>query len=189
MLLKGRNIAVLVEDLYQELEVWYPILRFREEGADVKVIGSGTKDVYKSKLGYEVEVDLEAKKAKVKDFDAVIIPGGYAPDRMRCFPDMVKFVRDMFLEGKCVAAICHAGSMLVSADIVRGKTATSYIAVRDDMVHAGANWVDSETVRDGNLITARKPDDLPAFCREVIGYLTGTEVEGNGKKKDKKKKK
>lgn len=172
MVLKGKTVGILVEDLYQELEVWYPLLRFREEGARVVVIGTGTSPVYRSKLGYEVAADTEAKKVRAKDLDAVVIPGGWAPDRMRCHPAPVKLTREMFLAGKCVAAICHAGSMLVSADVLKGKRATSYVAVRDDMIHAGAKWVDREVVRDVNLITARKPDDLPAFCREIIAFLT-----------------
>jgi protease I len=183
MSLKNKTVAVLAEDFYQEMEVWYPLYRLREEGATVKVVGSGTKKVYHSKLGYEVAVDLDINKAKVAQSDAVVIPGGWAPDRLRCFPDVVKFVRDMHVAGKLVAAICHAGSMLVSADILEGITATSYIAVRDDMVHAGANWVDREVVRDGNLITARKPDDLPAFCREIIAFLSAADGDKARKKK------
>ena len=102
------------------------------------------------------------------NFHAVIIPGGYAPDKMRTHPEMVGLVRDAYNKGKVVAAICHAGWMLASAEILKGKRATSYVGIKDDMIHAGALWEDSELVRDGNLITSRKPDDLPAFCRAII---------------------
>ncbi len=112
--------------------------------------------------------DKSADKVKAGDFDAVVIPGGYAPDRMRLHEPMVRFVREMDKAGKVVAAICHAGWMLVSADILRGRKATCYAAIRDDLVNAGAAYADAEVVRDGNLITSRKPEDLPAFCRAII---------------------
>jgi protease I len=107
------------------------------------------------------------------DFDAVIIPGGYAPDHMRRYEKMVKLVRDASEAGKVVAAICHGGWMLASADVVRNKTVTCFFAIRDDLVNAGAKYVDQEVVRDGNLVTSRKPDDLPAFCRTIIEALSG----------------
>jgi protease I len=124
--------------------------------------------VYQSKYGIPVSVDKKASELKADDFDLVIIPGGYAPDKMRIHPEMVNLVRDAFRKGKVVAAICHAGWMLASAGILKGKRATSYVAIKDDMINAGALWEDSEVVRDGNLITSRKPDDLPAFCRTII---------------------
>jgi len=108
-----------------------------------------------------------------EDFDAVIIPGGYAPDRMRRNEAMVKLVREMFEKGKVVAAICHAGWLPASAGILRGKRMTSFSAIKDDMVNAGAQWEDAEVVVDGNLITSRTPDDLPAFCVAIISKLRG----------------
>jgi protease I len=108
---------------------------------------------------------------RARDFDAVIIPGGYAPDIMRRYPDMVKLVRDAFEQGKVVASICHGGWMLASADILKGKTVTSFFAIKDDLVHAGATFVDLEVAVDGKLITSRKPEDLPAFCRAIIAAL------------------
>jgi len=172
MELEGKRIAVLAEDDYQELELWYPVLRMREAGAQVSIVGpkAGT---YKSKMGYPVTADTGIDQVSAGDFDAVIIPGGYAPDRMRRHPKMVDFVREMHRQGKVVAAICHAGWVPASAGILRGKTATSFFSIKDDMVNAGANWVDREVVVDGNLITSRKPDDLPAFCREIINALAG----------------
>ena len=172
MKLKGKNIAILVENDYQDLEVWYPYYRMKEENANVIIVGTGSSDIYKSKHGYEVKVDKTADKVSEKDFDAVIIPGGWAPDRLRQYPAIVNFVRDMFNKGKIVASICHGGSVLVSAGIVKGKTITSYRAIKDDLISAGANFVDKEVVVDKNLITSRKPDDLPAFCREIIAALS-----------------
>jgi protease I len=176
MTLSGKKVFLLAEDLYQELEVWYPLLRLREEGADVLVVGSGEAREHTSKLGYPVKVDAFAKDLKGAACDAIVIPGGYAPDRMRRFPDMVRLVREAHNAGKVVAAICHAGWMLASADIVRGRTVTSFFAIRDDLVHAGAKWVDEEVAVDGNLITSRKPEDLPAFCREIIKALRKNET-------------
>jgi protease I len=172
MKLKGKRIAILAEDLYQDLELWYPLLRFREEGAEVVVVGSGAAKVHTSKYGYPVQVDKFAQEVKADQFDAVIIPGGYAPDRMRRHPAMVSLVRDAAQKGKVVAAICHAGWMLASAEVIQGKTVTAFFAIKDDLVHAGANFVDREVAVDGNLITSRQPEDLPAFCRAIIEALS-----------------
>jgi protease I len=172
MTLKGKRVAVLAENMYQELELWYPLLRLREAGADTFVVGTGSADSYNSKLGYAVQVDVVADQISAGDLDAVVIPGGYAPDLMRRYPDMVNLVRDAFDQGKVVAAICHAGWMLASADVLRGKKATCFFAIKDDLVNAGADYVDAEVVRDGNLITSRVPSDLPAFCRAIIESLS-----------------
>src|SRR5882724_11171798 len=167
--LVGMRIAILAETLYEDLELWYPYYRLREAGADVFVVGSGSSETYQSKHGYPVTVDADTVTAS--QFDCVIIPGGYSPDHMRRHPGMVKLVREAHEQGKVVAAICHAGWMLCSANIVRGKTATSYRSIKDDMVNAGANWVDREVVRDGTLVTSRSPADLPAFMRTIIAAL------------------
>ncbi len=172
MKLEGKRIAILAENMYQEMELWVPYYRLREEGAEVKVVGAGGAKSYASKQGYPVNVDAQAEQVKAVEFDAVVVPGGYAPDMMRRHPAMVSLVREAAQQGKVVAAICHAGWMLCSADVLKGRRATSFFSIKDDMVHAGAQWVDSEVVVDGNLITSRKPDDLPAFCREIVGALT-----------------
>ena len=171
MRLKGKRAAILAENLYQDQEVWYPLFRLKEEGAEVVVVGSGSAKTYTSKHGYPVEADKSASEVNAKDFDAVIIPGGYAPDLMRRYPEMVKLVREAFDQGKVVASICHGGWMLASANILEGKTVTSFFAIKDDLVHAGATFVDEEVTVDGNLITSRKPEDLPAFCRAIISAL------------------
>ncbi len=171
MELEGKRIAVLAENMYQEMELWYPVYRFREAGAQVTIVGPEAGKTYTSKTGYPVRSDAAARDVSAGDFDAVVVPGGYAPDYMRRSPEMVALVRDAYRGGKLVAAICHAGWMLCSADIVRGKRVTSYFSIRDDMLNAGAQWVDEEVVRDGNLITSRQPDDLPAFCRSIVEAL------------------
>jgi protease I len=169
--LEGKRVAVLAENMYQEMELWYPLLRLREAGAETFVVGTGSADTYKSKLGYPAQVDVVADQVGASDVDAVVIPGGYAPDLMRRYPAMVDLVSEAFKQGKVVAAICHAGWMLVSADVLRGKKATCFFAIKDDLVNAGATYVDAEVVRDGNLITSRVPSDLPAFCRAIIEAL------------------
>jgi protease I len=175
MKLKGRTIAVLVEDQYEDQELWYPVLRFREEGAKVVIIGPKVQS-YGSKHGYPAAAELAASAARAENYDAVIIPGGYAPDRMRRDPAMVALVSDANKKGKVIAAICHAGWMLTSADVVRGKKVTGFFSIKDDLVHAGAAYEDKEVVVDGNLITSRTPADLPAFARAIISALSGAAV-------------
>jgi len=171
MRLKGKKVVLLAENNYEDLELWVPYYRLKEEGAEVTIVGTGSSQTYTSKHGYPVEVNKEAKEIDMSKYDGVVIPGGYAPDMMRRFPEMVKIVREADQKGKIIAAICHAGWMLVSAGILKGKKVTGVSAIKDDLVNAGANYVDEEVVRDGNLITSRKPGDLPAFCREVIKAL------------------
>ncbi|MBI4246175.1 MAG: type 1 glutamine amidotransferase [Candidatus Rokubacteria bacterium] len=172
MKLQGKRIAILAENLYQEMELWVPYYRLREEGAEVKVVGAGGAKSYASKHGYPVTVDVQAEQVKAVEFDAVVVPGGYAPDLMRRQPAMVQLVREAAQQGKVVAAICHAGWMLVSAGILKGRKATSFSSIKDDLIAAGADWQDAEVVVDGNLITSRKPDDLPAFCRAIVAALS-----------------
>ena len=171
MQLGGKRIAILAENNYHELELWYPLLRMREAGATVTIVGMPGVDEYKSKLGYPVKVNVAAEAVSANDFDAIIIPGGYAPDLMRRHKPMLDLVRSMFEQGKLVAYICHAGWVPVSAGILKGKRTTCLPAIKDDVINAGAIYVDEEAVRDGNLISSRSPDDLPAFCRAIIAAL------------------
>jgi len=171
MQLEGKRVLILAENLYQEMELWVPYYRLKEEGAEVHVVGAGGAKSYASKHGYPVNVDVQAEQVNVVEYDAVVIPGGFAPDLMRRSPAMVGLVRDAAAHGKVIAAICHAGWMPVSAGILKGKRATSFSSIKDDLINAGATWVDQEVVVDGNLITSRKPDDLPAFCREIVRAL------------------
>lgn len=165
-----KHIAILVEDGYQELELHYPRLRMLEAGLQVSVVGAG-KPEYASAKGYMVKADLSADKVDANDVDALIIPGGMAPDRMRRHRAMVDLVRAVHERNRPVAWICHGGWMAVSADIVRGRRATSFHSIRDDMINAGADWSDEEVVDDGNLLSSRTPDDLPAFCRALLEKL------------------
>jgi protease I len=173
MELNGKTVAILVENLYQELEVWYPLLRLREAGARVLTVGQEAGQTYTSKHGYPVIADRALAQVAAGELDALVIPGGYAPDILRRYPKALDLVRDMNATGKIVAAICHAAWVLCSAGILKGRRATCFFAIKDDLIHAGASYVDEEVVVDRNLITSRKPDDLPAFCREIIAALRG----------------
>ena len=166
-----KRVAILIEEQYQVLEVWYPWLRLKEEGIDVDLIGSGTKETYGSKEGYPAKADKSISDVSAEKYDAVIIPGGFAPDFMRRTPTMAQFVKAIHDRKKTVAAICHGGWMLVSAGILKGRKATCFFAIKDDLIAAGADYADKEVVVDKNLITSRKPDDLPAFVVEIIKQL------------------
>jgi protease I len=171
MKLKNKKFVLFAEKMFNDLEFWYPYYRLKEEGARVVVVGSGSAASYTGKSGTQVQAEMSAEKVQVADFDGLVIPGGYAPDVMRRYPAMVGLVRDFYEQKKLVAAICHAGWMLASAKILKGRSVTSFFAIRDDLEHAGANWVDHEVVVDGHLITSREPDDLPAFMRSIISHF------------------
>jgi protease I len=173
MHLDGKRFVVLVEELYEDQELWYPARRLAEAGAEVMLVGPEAGATYKSKHGYPAKSEKAANDVAADDLDGLIIPGGYAPDRMRRHKSMVDLVRNAYNAGKIVAAICHAGWMLCSAGVLKGKNVTSFSAIRDDMVNAGASWVDRDVVQDENLITSRTPDDLPAFMRAIIAAATG----------------
>ncbi len=169
--LQGKRAAVLVEQQYQELEIWYPYYRLKEAGCQVTLVGPEAGKTYPSKLGYPAKSDKAAEAVRADDFDAVVIPGGFAPDFIRRSPAMIKLVADMAEKGKILAAICHGPWVLCSTKALRGKKATCFFAIKDDVANAGANYVDEEVVRDGQLITSRKPDDLPAFMQMLIGAM------------------
>lgn len=170
MSLTGKNVAILLEQVYEDPEFWYPYYRFKEAGAKVTVIAPEIKE-YKSKHGYPARADLAAADAKAGDYDAVIVPGGFSPDYMRRSPGMVNFLKQAYEQGSIVAAICHGPWMLASIGAADGKKMTAFFSIMDDIVNAGAIFVDDEVVRDGNVITSRTPKDLPAFCREIISAL------------------
>ncbi len=170
--LDGKHIAVLLEELYEDPEFWYPYYRFQEAGAKVTVVAPKIKE-YKSKHGYPATADIAASDVKAEDFDAVIIPGGYSPDHMRRSRDLVAFLKEAFGQGKIIAAICHGPWMLASVGAAKGRKVTAFFSIKDDLVNAGAEFVDEEVVRDGNIITSRTPADLPAFCREITNALGG----------------
>jgi protease I len=173
MQLTGKKVAILVDNVYQVLEVWYPLYRLREAGAEVVTVGAKAGETYTSKLGYPVHCDKSYDEVSASQFDGVVVPGGYAPDHIRRHAKANQFVHDIDAQGKLVASICHAAWVLCSANMLKGRTATSFFAIKDDVIHAGAEWVDAEVVVDRNLVTSRNPDDLPAFCRAMIAVLSG----------------
>jgi protease I len=173
MELNGKRAAVLVEQQYQELEVWYPYYRLREAGCDVVLVGPEAGVSFPSKLGYPAKSDKAAKDCRPDDFDALVIPGGFAPDFIRRSEAMLKFTRAFVERGKILAAICHGPWVLCSTTALRGKRATCFHAIKDDVINAGGRYEDAEVIRDGNLITSRKPDDLPAFLATLIAAMKG----------------
>lgn len=171
-MLQGKRVAILAEDDYEDAELTGPLKAMKDAGARVTVVGSGSKGIYTGKRGGSaITVDASADQVKAKDFDAIIVPGGYAPDKMRLHESMIDLVREIYNSGKLVAAICHGPQLLISADIVRGRLLTSWPSVKVDLINAGANWVDKPVVRDGNLITSRKPADIPKFNKAITEAL------------------
>jgi protease I len=171
MNLSGKRVAVLVEQKYEEMEVWYPVYRLREAGCEVVLVGPEAGRAYPSKLGYPAKADAAAKDVSADRFHVVVIPGGFAPDYIRRSEPMLTLVRDAFAQGKPVAAICHGPWVLCSTQALKGRTATGFHSIKDDMVNAGATFVDREVVVDGNVITSRTPDDLPAFVVAVMEQM------------------
>ncbi len=170
--LKGRKIAILATDGFEQVELTDPKKNLEAAGATTEVLSVKEGSIKGWKFtdwGDSVRVDKQVNKANVDDYDALILPGGQInPDKLRMEKSAVEFVREFVESGKPVAAICHGPWMLIEAGVVKGKTMTSWPSVHTDLVNAGANWVDREVVEEGNLITSRKPDDIPAFSKKVI---------------------
>jgi len=171
MAIEGKRVAVLVEKLYEDLELWYPVLRLREAGCAVTIVGPKAGETYASKHGYPAKSEASAADVKASDFDAIIIPGGYSPDHMRRHKAMVDLVIDAAKLGKVLAAICHGPWMLCSSKALKGKRVTGYMSIRDDVENAGGVWEDAACVVDGNFVTSRTPDDLPAFMKGIFAAL------------------
>src|SRR5690606_25128842 len=165
-----RTILFFAGPMYEDLELWYPKIRLEEEGARTVVAGIG-ETTYHGKHGYPCTVDTHVDQVSAADFDALVIPGGFAPDKLRRVPKVLSLTKEIFDAGKPVAFICHAGWVPISAKIVRGRRGTSVGAIRDDLENAGLQWEDSPVVVDGNLISSRTPADLPDFCRAIIAAL------------------
>lgn len=171
MSLADRRVLVLAADLFEDMELLYPVFRLREEGAAVTIAGLDMQPVH-GKKGYgPLPVDTTVDDLSADAFDALVVPGGFAPDKLRRSADVLDLVRSFDTAGKPIAFICHAGWVPISAKILKGRRATSVGAIRDDMENAGVDWVDEATVVDGNLISARTPDDLGAWMRALLAAL------------------
>jgi len=167
----GKRIAVLAESEFEDLEMWYPVLRLREAGHEVTVVGSGSAPEYKGKYGLKIKVDKNIDEVSPQDFDGLVVPGGWAPDKMRRYPAMVDLVRVMDESKKPIASICHGGWMLASARVCQGRRLASTPGIRHDLENAGATWIDEPAVVDGHHVSARRPEDLPDFMREYLKLL------------------
>ena len=173
MQLKGKTVGILVGPGYEDLEFWVPYMRMKEEGADVQVIASKKGVAYTSKSGgLNAEGDVAAGEVTADRLDALLVPGGWAPDKLRRDPNILQLVREMNAQGKILGFICHAGWVAASAGICSGKRATGSTGIKDDMENAGANWVDEPAFRDGNLVWGRVVADIPDFCRELVKALS-----------------
>jgi protease I len=171
-MLQGKRVAILAEEDFEDAELVEPLRAMKDVGARVTIVGSGSHESYKGKRGKaKIKADITADKVNIQDFDAIIIPGGYAPDKMRLHQPMIDLVKAAFDSGKLVAAVCHGPQLLISAGIVRGRRVTSWPSGAIDLKNAGANWIDEPVVKDGNLITSRKPSDLPVFDKAIIDAL------------------
>ena len=170
MRLQGIRVCYFIEEGFEDLEFWVPVMRLREEGARVVVVGTSAAH-YTGKNGLKANADTSADAVNPDDFDAVVIPGGWAPDKMRRYADVKHFVKAIYDAGKIVGLICHAGLVGISAGIVKGHTATGSLGIKDDLVNAGATWVDQAAFRSGNLVWGRVVADIPDFCRELVAAI------------------
>lgn len=170
MTLTGKRVACLVGDDYEDLEVWYPVLRLREEGATVDLIGLEAGPCV-GKHGYPCRAEKAIGDVNAADYDALIVPGGWMPDKLRRYTAVLEFCQAFDAAGKVIATICHGPWILISAKLLKGRILTSTPGIKDDVENAGAVWVDQEAVRDANLVSARRPPDLPAFCKLMIGAM------------------
>jgi protease I len=167
---------MFVADIYEDLELWYPKLRLIEAGAKVVVAGPEAEAAYHGKNGYPCVADAAIADMEAADFDGVVIPGGFMPDKLRRDPHVLKLVRDFAQAGKPVAAICHGGWIPISAGVYRGVRVTGSAGIQDDLVNAGAHWEDAPVVVDRHFISSRKPDDLPDFCRAILQVMSQRET-------------
>ncbi len=173
MKLKGKRIAVLLEEGFEDLEFWVTVMRLREEGAVTTIVGAVADKTVKGKNALSATSEVAASTVSAADFEAVVVPGGWAPDKLRRYPAVTGLVRQAYEQGKIVGLICHAGLVGISAGIVKGHRATGSLGIKDDLVNAGATWVDEPAFRDGNLVWGRVVEDIPAFCRELVKAIAG----------------
>ncbi len=171
MKLQGKKIIQLVSDEFEDLELWYPVLRLREEGAVVHIAGEKADETYIGKYGVPITSDCSFKEIDPNEYDAILVPGGWSPDKLRRYEEILTMIRTMNDQEKPIGQICHAGWVLISAKILEGKKVTSTPGIKDDMMNAGAAWLDEPVVVDGHLVSSRRPPDLPDYMREFINVL------------------
>ncbi|WP_427814765.1 type 1 glutamine amidotransferase domain-containing protein (plasmid) [Enterococcus sp. 22-H-5-01] len=171
MRLENKKVIALVDHDFEDLELWYPVHRVREEGAQVDLVGAEAHKTYIGKYGVPAESDYAFSDIDVAEYDAILVPGGWAPDKLRRFPEVISFVQKMDQAEKVIGQICHAGWVLISADILKGKKVTSTPGIKDDMTNAGATWIDTPVVTDVHIVSSRRPPDLPDYMREFIAVL------------------
>jgi len=168
---KDCKVVCLVHDDFEDLELWYPILRLREEGVTVHTAGEKAGVTYVGKYGVPAVSDFAFSDINCEEYDGLLVPGGWAPDKLRRYPEVIDIVRRMNDKGKPIGQICHAGWVLISADIIRGKKVTSTPGIKDDMKNAGGIWIDEAAVVDGNIVSSRRPQDLPEYMKAYIKLL------------------
>lgn len=177
MRLDGKKVIALVDEEFEDLELWVPVYRVREEGAEVHLAGAEKGKTYIGKYGVPAEAEYGFDELDSADYDGILVPGGWAPDKLRRYPKVLQLVREMHEAKKPIGQICHAGWVLISAKILDGVTVTSTPGIRDDMENAGAIWQDEPVVVDGHIISARRPPDLPpyglAFCDALANSAAG----------------
>ncbi|MFM8572297.1 MAG: type 1 glutamine amidotransferase domain-containing protein [Pirellula sp.] len=169
--LAGKRVLAFVGDIYEDLELWYPKLRLIEEGAEFVVAGEEAHRIYEGKNGYPCKSDVAICDVQESQFDAVLLPGGFMPDRLRRLDKVKTLIRDFAETNKCVAAICHGGWLAISANVYRGVRTTGSLGIKDDLENAGAIWVDAPVVVDRHFVSSRKPDDLPWFAKAMVDVI------------------
>ncbi len=170
--LAGKKILMFLGDVYEDLEVWYPKLRLIEAGASVVLAGPEAKHRYVGKNGYPCDSDISISQVQSDDFDGLVVPGGFMPDKLRRDPGVLEIVRQFDSSNKLIAAVCHGGWIPISAGVYRGVQVTGSLGIKDDLVNAGAIWQDAPVVVDRHFVSSRKPDDLPDFCRGILAVMT-----------------
>lgn len=168
---KGCKVICLIHKEFEDLELWYPILRLREEGVNVQIAGENANTTYIGKYGVPAVSDLGFSDIDCDEYDGLLVPGGWAPDKLRRYPEVLELVRKMNENGKPIGQICHAGWVLISANIINGKRVTSTPGIKDDMINAGGIWMDQPVVVDGNIVSSRKPQDLPDYMKAYVELL------------------